>query len=266
MQAPDYVSAYKAHLSRLIGAHGRDAAMELVVGGEYLQVGILESSALITLGLQRHHTLVDVGCGSGRLPYELRDYLTGAFIGTDILDDALRYAAEKCGRPDWKFIPNHLPTIPADDSTADFVSFFSVFTHLLDEDVYRFLAQAKRVARPGGRIVFSFLDFECESHWHVFEATMADRDPQRVINKFISKGAIRRWSRALGLRLEAIHDGPHPWIQLTRPFAYRDGRRAEGVVEFGQSVAVLVNEGPGQPQAPTPASVAPAAAQPAGHT
>ena len=76
MQAPDYLEAYKAHLSRLIKAHGRDAAMELIVGGEYSQIGILESSALITLGLQRSDTLVDVGCGSGRLPYELRDYLS----------------------------------------------------------------------------------------------------------------------------------------------------------------------------------------------
>ena len=246
MQAPDYLEAYKAHLSRLIKAHGRDAAMELVVGGEYSQIGILESSALITLGLQRSDTLVDVGCGSGRLPYELRDYLSGVFIGTDILDEALKYAAEKCARPDWQFVPNHLPTIPVDDSTADFVSFFSVFTHLLDEDVFRFLTEAKRVAKPGGKIVFSFLDFECDSHWPVFEATMADRDPQRVINKFISKGAIRRWSQVLGLKLEAIHDGPHPWIKLTRPFNYLDGRRAEGVVEFGQSIAVLTKQEPNQ--------------------
>jgi len=50
----------------------------------------------------------------------------------------------------------------------------------------------------------------------------------------------------LGLRLEAIHDGPHPWIMLTQPFNYLDGRRAEGVVEFGQSIAVLKTEVPNQ--------------------
>jgi SAM-dependent methyltransferase len=244
MPAPDYVVAYNSHLARLVAAHGRDTAMELVVGGEYAQIGILESSALITLGLRPEHTLVDIGCGSGRLPYELREYLTGSFVGTDILDDALAYAAEKCGRSDWKFIPSHLPVIPVDDAGADFVSFFSVFTHLLDEDVFRFLAEAKRAAKPGGTIVFSFLDFECDSHWPVFEATLADRDPQRVINKFISKGAIRRWAQVLGLRLEAIHDGPFPWIALTRPFTYRDGRRAVGTVEFGQSVAVLTKPEP----------------------
>jgi ubiquinone/menaquinone biosynthesis C-methylase UbiE len=228
--------------ARLVKAQGRDGAMDSIVGGQYDQIGVLESSALITLGLKRTDTLVDIGCGSGRLPFKLREYLQGAFIGTDILEEALLFAAEKCGRPDWRFIPHSEPDIPAADSTADFVSFFSVFTHLLDEDIYRFLCDAKRVAKPGGRIVFSFLDFECDSHWPVFESTLSDKDPNRVINKFISKGAIRRWAQVLGLKVEAIFEGPEAWIRLTEPFTYADGRRAEGVVEFGQSVAVLAKE------------------------
>jgi len=150
MQVPDYVASYRAHLAQLIASQGRDSAMESVVGGQYTQIGILESSALITLGLQRQHTLIDVGCGSGRLPFRLKDYLTGRFVGTDVLDEALDYAREKCGRPDWQFIVNYLPSIPSDDAVADFVTFFSVFTHLLDEDISRFLKEAKRVAKPGG--------------------------------------------------------------------------------------------------------------------
>jgi ubiquinone/menaquinone biosynthesis C-methylase UbiE len=243
MLAPDYALSYRTLFARLVAAHGRDAAMAWVVGGEYDQIGILESSALISLGLRPPHSLIDVGCGSGRLPFHLRNYLTGPFVGTDILEEALDYARDKCGRPDWSFVQNQEPTIPAADSSADFVSFFSVFTHLLDEDVYRFLVEAQRVAKPGGRIVFSFLDFECESHWPVFESTVADRDPARVINKFISKGAIRRWCRALGLAEESICDGTAPWIALTEPFTYSNGRRVEGVVEFGQSVAVLRKSG-----------------------
>ncbi len=239
MQVPDYVVSYKAHLAHLISAHGRETAMELIVGGQYTQIGILESSALLSLGLQRDHTLIDIGCGSGRLPHALRDYLEGLFVGTDVLDEALEYAREKCGRADWRFVTNHLPTIPVDDSTADFITFFSVFTHLLDEDIFHFLTEAKRVAKPGAQIVFSYLDFECESHWPIFEATLADRNPRRVINKFISKGAIRRWARALNLEEVALHDGPHPWISLRESFTYSDGRKADGVVEFGQSVAVL---------------------------
>jgi SAM-dependent methyltransferase len=242
MQLSDYIASYKAYLVRLLESQGRDAAMEWLVGGQYAQIGILEGSALITLGLQRDHTLVDVGCGSGRLPYNLKDYLEGKFVGTDIIEEALDFAREKCGRTDWRFILDQRGSIPVEDSIADFVTFFSVFTHLLDEDIFRFLTEAKRVAKPGGKIVFSFLDFECESHWPVFEATLADQNPQRILNKFISKGAIRRWARALRLKEEAIFDGHQPWITLREPFTYTDGRRAEGVVEFGQSVAVFQKE------------------------
>jgi SAM-dependent methyltransferase len=149
------------------------------------------------------------------------------------------YASERCGRPDWRFIPHFLPSIPVENAIADFVTFFSVFTHLLDEDIYRFLSDARRVLVPRGKVVFSFLDFECDTHWPIFEATVGDQSPERVINKFISKGAIHRWARALELEVIAIHDGPEAWIELTEPFTYIDGRRAEGIVEFGQSVAVL---------------------------
>jgi ubiquinone/menaquinone biosynthesis C-methylase UbiE len=247
MHGSHYAASYRSLFARLVAAQGLNGAMESIVGGQYDQIGVLESSALITLGLRRSDTLIDVGCGSGRLPFKLRGYLDGAFIGTDILEDALIFAAEKCGRPDWRFIPHSEPSIPVGDSTADFVSFFSVFTHLMDEDVYRFLADAKRVAKPGGRIVFSFLDFECESHWPVFESTLADTDPQRVINNFISKGAIRRWAHVLGLRVDAIYNGPEDWVRLTEPFTYADGRRAEGIVQFGHSFAVLSKETPAPP-------------------
>jgi len=88
MQVPKYVASYRSLFARLVETHGRIGAMEWIVGGPYDQIGILEHSALITLGLRRGDTLVDVGCGSGRLPFKLRDYLTGHFIGTDILVDA----------------------------------------------------------------------------------------------------------------------------------------------------------------------------------
>jgi ubiquinone/menaquinone biosynthesis C-methylase UbiE len=159
--------------------------------------------------------------------------LEGPFAWTDILEDALDYASDKCDLPDWRFMPTFQSSIPLGDVTADFVTFFSVFTHLLGEDIFRFLLEAKRVAKPSGKIVFSFLDFECDRHWHIFEATVADQNPLRVINKFISHGAIRRWARALDLKVEVIYDGSAPWVNLDEPFNYTDGRRAEGVVEFG---------------------------------
>jgi len=234
-----YVSSYKTLLAELVRDHGRDRAMELLVGGQYLEQSILESSALIALGLMPFHTVVDVGCGSGRLAFGLRDYLWGKYIGTDILEDALEYARKKCERPDWKFVRHSQPTLPAVNSTADFVTFFSVFTHLLDEDVFRLLQEAKRALKPGGKIVFSFLDFDCDAHWPLFLKTVEDRNPERVLNRFITTNTVRRWERALGLKSDVIYDGQHKWIPLREPVRRENGQVLAGKVEFGQSVAVL---------------------------
>jgi ubiquinone/menaquinone biosynthesis C-methylase UbiE len=239
MQIPDYVSSYRAHLAQLVAAHGRDRAMELVVGGAYAEMGALEANALIHLGLQPGHTLVDVGCGTGRLALHLRDYLMGKYIGTDLLDEALAFARSTCGRPDWEFVSNHLPTIPAPDASADFVSFFSVFTHLLDEDIFKFLREARRVLKPAGKIVFSFLDFECYPHWEVFLRTVEDPNPNRVLNKFLAQETVRRWACRLALKTDAIRSGTDKWIPLPRPVTCENGKILEGLASFGQSIAVL---------------------------
>jgi ubiquinone/menaquinone biosynthesis C-methylase UbiE len=239
MPPSDYVSSYKAHLADLVRDHGHARAMELIVGGQYLEQSVLESSALITLGLAPEHTIVDVGCGSGRLAFGLLDYLTGKFIGTDLLAEPLEYARQKCGRSDWQFLTHSEPTLPVPDGSADFVTFFSVFTHLLDEDIYKFLRDARRALRPSGRIVFSFLDFDCDAHWPLFLKTVEDTNPDRVLNKFITKNGIRRWSRALGLTPEIMHDGPEKWIPIRKAVRRETGELLEGMAEFGQSVAVL---------------------------
>ncbi|MCF3649337.1 class I SAM-dependent methyltransferase [Synoicihabitans lomoniglobus] len=239
MPLPDYLSTYQSQLDRMIEEHGYDRAIELVVGGQFEEVSMLEKSLLIHLGLKPTDTLVDVGTGSGRLPYGLRDYLTGKFIGTDILEEALRFARDRCERRDWTFARTTDIEIPVPEHTADFVTFFSVFTHLLDEDIYRFLAAARRALRPDGRIVFSFLDFDCDTHWIIFQKTVEDTRPDRVLNKFTTKDTIRRLTRALGLREEQIRDGTDHWIPILEPVDCEDGRRLEGVVGFGQSVAVL---------------------------
>ncbi len=42
------------------------------------------------------------------------------------------------------------------DAVADFVVFFSVFTHLEEKESYRYLEEAKRVLKKNGTIVISF--------------------------------------------------------------------------------------------------------------
>jgi ubiquinone/menaquinone biosynthesis C-methylase UbiE len=236
---PNYIKSYQQTLAHLIATHGETVAMDLIVGGQSDAIGILEFSTLRTLGLRPEHDVIDVGCGSGRLAVKLAPFLRGKYCGTDILPELTTYARKISRRDDWDFQVTNGVEIPQPDGCADFVCFFSVFTHLLPEDIYRYLAEAKRVLRPGGKVVFSFLDFAVPSHWTSFENTLADRNPDRVLNMFISKDAIAAWCDHLELGIEKIHDGHQPWIELVQSFRYSDGREAAGVVEFGQSIAVL---------------------------
>lgn len=239
MTRPDYISSYQQTLAHLVALHGEEVAMDLIVGGQSEAIGILEFSTLRTLGLQPEHNVIDVGCGSGRLAVKLAPYLRGQYVGTDILPELTDYARKICRREDWGFHTTEGFGIPAPDASADFVCFFSVFTHLLHEDIYKYLTEAKRVLRPGGKIVFSFLDFAVPSHWTIFELTVADSNPNRVLNMFVSKDAIQAWSQHLQLNVAAIYDGHVPWIELVKNFRYVDGREAAGVAEFGQSIGVL---------------------------
>lgn len=235
-EVPNYQSTYESHFAQLAATHGPARAAELVVGGQYEEVGRLEFSVLRQLGLSPEHSLVDVGCGSGRLAAALQPYLTGRYWGIDILDTALDYARWRCPRDNFEFSRVTTPAIPVPENRADFVVFFSVFTHLLDEDIFKYLREARRVAKPTTKIVCSFLDLESEAHWPLFLATAADQNPERILNKFTTTTALSRLARAAGLNVVNLYAGTEKWI-VTKPDA--DAEDSAPHVEFGQSIAVF---------------------------
>ncbi|HEY0607458.1 MAG TPA: class I SAM-dependent methyltransferase, partial [Herpetosiphonaceae bacterium] len=131
-------------------------------------------------------------------------------------------------------------TIPEQDNQANIVCFFSVFTHLLHEHSFIYLREARRVLRPGGKIIFSFLDFTIPCHWDVFESNLAAGSADHPLNTFVSRDAIQVWCRHLDLEIEALHDGDAPHIPLQHAVTLDDGRIMEGMGNLGQSVCVLV--------------------------
>lgn len=240
LKRKNYLETYRATLQHLRAHHGEERAMDLIVGGQSATIGILEHSLLSTLGLKPSDTVVDIGCGSGRLSTRLAiNAHQGQFIGTDILYDLVEYAERKAARKEWRFHAAEGPPLPIESSIADFACFFSVFTHLHDEDIFRYLDEAKRILRPGGYMVFSFLDFAVPSHWTVFELSLNDTNPDAVLNKFISRDAIAAWAQHLQLNIARIYDGSEKWITLLEDIEYIDGRKCSGLTDFGQSIAVL---------------------------
>jgi ubiquinone/menaquinone biosynthesis C-methylase UbiE len=213
--------------------------MALAVGGEFEAVGVLEYSLLLQKGLHADHNIIDVGCGSGRLAFQLRDYLVGQYVGIDVVPELYRYAQEICKRPDWRFYTAPGLAIPEPDGWADFICFFSVFTHLRHEESYKYLEDARRVIKPGGKIIFSFLEFAMPSHWTIFQDAMANQLPDSVVYQFMSRDAIEAWAAHLQLRVIEIADADEPSIKLDRAIRLENGNEIEERGNLGQSYCVL---------------------------
>ena len=164
-------ATYERYVSRLRSVHPEEEAMSLAVGGSFEQFGNIELALLQHFGLRPNGYLIDVGCGSGRLAKPLTSYLSGHYSGFDVVADLVEHARKISGRSDWRFgVVDHIE-IPERDSCANMVCFFSVLTHLMHEQSYWYLEEAIRVLKPGGKVVFSFLDFAESVHWPVFIGT-----------------------------------------------------------------------------------------------
>jgi SAM-dependent methyltransferase len=165
-------------------------------------------------------------------------------LGTDVVRELLDYARQGCP-PAWQFSLVEDIRIPFPDNCADWACFYSVFTHLLHEETYCYLLEARRVVKPGGRIVFSFLEYA--HNWEIFKSTadviLAGRANVHL-NTFIGRDAIEAWTRHLGMTIVDIRAATDPFVTLSRPIVYDDGTRVEGMAALGQSVCVVANDKP----------------------
>lgn len=237
----DFRSSFPQMVKSLNRIHGNKQAMKLAVGGDFEAIGFLELETLKHFGLTEHSYVIDVGCGSGRLTSAISQYLNGRYLGIDIVPSLVDHARQISGRPSWRFEVAEGLSIPEEEGVADMVCFFSVFTHLLHEQTYIYLQEAKRVLKPRGRIIFSFLDFTISDHWLVFESNIKDVGIESgPLNMFISRDAIKKWAEHLGLKIQAIEDGDKSYVPLSKPVTFENGRVMENFGTIVQSVCALV--------------------------
>lgn len=216
---PHYVEEYQGKVALLAANHPLDEAMSLAVGGDYDHVGNIEADLLAECGLRDEHFLIDIGCGSGRLASALKSRQAGInYLGTDIVPELLAYAKTKAPKH-FRFQLHTELSIPTANATADFVTFFSVFTHLYHEESFVYLRDAARALKPDGAIVFSFLEAANPGHWSIFANTVQQRLEKTNIEltMFIERPMIEAWARHLKLSVD----------------------RYEFTAPLGQSVALL---------------------------
>ena len=243
MKNLDFHRTYRGLVKLLRNRNSLERAMKSAVGGEFEAMGLLQRELLIQFGLKKNGYVIDVGCGSGRLAKPLSDYLSGGYLGIDVVPDLVGYARNLVRRPDWRFEVAKGLSIPERDEKADIVCFFSVFTHLLHEQSYTYLEEAKRVMKPDGKIIFSFLEFAVPHHWHVFDTNLGAIDTDSPLNMFMSRDAIEAWASHLDLEIQFAARGDEPHIRLSVPVVFDDGRVVTELGSLGQSICVLRKPG-----------------------
>lgn len=242
MQHPDGKTSYTEYVERTKDDGDAIVSYQYAIGLQFEAFGTIEAEMLKFFGLASEHYLIDVGCGSGRLTSKIASYLTGAYLGTDVVPDLLAHASKTAGEnPRFRFEVVDAIRIPERDGVADMVCFFSVFTHLLLEHTYLYLEEATRVLKSGGKIVFSFLEFRMESHWKSFEVMVSDARSGNLhpLNVFIDRDAIVGFARVLGLRIVQFRDGIHDFVPLPHPVTLDSGEVVAGAGRLGQSICVL---------------------------
>ena len=140
------------------------------------QRGTKQRELLEHFGLRPSSSVLEIGCGVGRLAYELSDFFDdeGRYTGFDISEVAIAWLNEHYAPvlPNFRFdfvdVANprfnpageQLPDdvrFPYPDAGFDLVVAFEVFMHMERSGVGVYLAEIARVLRPFGRAVVTFM-------------------------------------------------------------------------------------------------------------
>jgi ubiquinone/menaquinone biosynthesis C-methylase UbiE len=139
-------------------AAGRDALLWLydpllrLLGADKVYRSFLDQAAL-----QSHHTVLDIGCGTGTLAVLLkRLHPSIAVTGLDPDPKALALAARKAKRKSVavRFDRGFADELPYGDGTFDRVFSSMMFHHVPRADKPKVLTEAHRVLKPGGTLEF----------------------------------------------------------------------------------------------------------------
>jgi ubiquinone/menaquinone biosynthesis C-methylase UbiE len=137
-------------------------------------------------------SVLDIGCGIGRLAGALTSYLSrdGSYKGMDIVPSGIEWCDEHIASnyPNFEFTladvfnKEYQPNgrlraceyrFPYADETFDLVVLASVFTHMLPVDMEHYIAEISRVLKQSGRCFATYSLINAESR-HMMESGQSD--------------------------------------------------------------------------------------------
>jgi SAM-dependent methyltransferase len=171
-----------------------------------------------TVGISPEDVILEIGCGIARVGKPLSK-LCLHWFGSDISGGMLGHAARRLkDRPNTTLV--ELSTVGLQEfprDSFDLVYCTVVFMHLFEWDRFRYVEEAMRVLRPGGRAYFDNFPLDTEHGWQVF--TQGGRYPLASRPAHLSMSSSREELRAYltraGFADVRIHDLPNGLIAAT---------------------------------------------------
>lgn len=227
----DYQALVRMHLRRRPDDPG--LALANAIGAETMEQFHAQGDAHVAV--LRHHGLLngmhvyDLGCGCGRTAQALRrEGWTGNYVGADVVPELLAELASQC--PGYNTVLNYNRSIEVDDASLDMLFNWSVFTHLLPAESFLYMVDSFRALKPGGKLLFSFLELEEPEHDRVWQAKLTklrNGEDDEQLDTFLHRDWVTRFA----------HDAGFSEPEFTA------GTDASNHPQFWQAIAVMKKPG-----------------------
>ena len=157
--------------------------LQTLIGGGFENVGKEFMDYFLMLGeLKPNETLLDVGCGCGRMALPLTTFLSieGQYRGFDIVKESIIWCQQNISKRHSNFHFTHADIynqfynkegkiaadryiFPYPDNKFDFVTLTSIFTHLVPKDMEHYFSEISRTLKQNGRCLITFFLLNEES-------------------------------------------------------------------------------------------------------
>lgn len=145
--------------------------------------GITERMLEETIGIRATDTMLEIGCGVGRVGQVLAPRVA-RWIGCDVSENMLGHAHRRlAGRRNVELVATNGHDLRAiADNSVDAVYCTVVFMHLEEWDRYAYVKEAYRVLKPGGRFMCDNANLDSAEGWAVFLASAAVPPDERPVH------------------------------------------------------------------------------------